>query len=163
MPSAAGRGRPPQVGLRRAVSAAYYAVFHALTERLAGASLAHLAPGDLSVLRRQIDHAALDRALRAASGRGAPTLHDPRAKQLGHLARATLARNATVRDLAKRFSTLRKEREAADYDHVKMFNRGEVLELVRSAELALRAVGSLTDEEARTLFALALLVQRPPR
>ena len=54
-----GAGRPRSVWLRRAVSAAYYAVFHAFAVRIAGQVLPQGSAVDQQRLTRSLEHAAL--------------------------------------------------------------------------------------------------------
>jgi hypothetical protein len=55
-PVQAGRGRPPYTAHRRAVSTAYYAVFHAITARIAAQGFPTADPQFLRRVRRWIAH-----------------------------------------------------------------------------------------------------------
>jgi hypothetical protein len=117
------RFRPEQVNLRRAVSAAYYALFHALVSascaRLAGSGRNE--QGLRAVLARGYSHSELERASRAfAQGRsGLP----PRLQRaLGGEQVST-----QLRELARLLQFIQEERHMADYDLSVGWQRSQVL------------------------------------
>jgi len=117
------RFRPEQVNLRRAVSGAYYALFHALVEvscvRLAG-------PGPRTramrrLLARTYTHAEMQRASRAFAQGANGLPPDLR------LALAGSEVSSELRELAQLFHRLQDDRHEADYDLAVQWRRGDVL------------------------------------
>lgn len=127
------RFRPEQVNLRRAVSSAYYALFHGLIEaacvRLAG-------PGRNEqelrrVLARTFTHGEMQRASRAfAQGPNGLTIGLRRA-----LGEAEVS--AALRELAQLFHRLQDDRLEADYDPSVHWRRGDVLVQIKSVAASL--------------------------
>jgi hypothetical protein len=132
-------GRPKQVSLRRAVSTAYYAVFHALAalcaEELVGWSRPweHFAP-----IYRSLEHAA--------------------AKKLFHRNGATYGREGAV--IGNTFILLQERRHTADYDPLPFpFGRSETLELIEQARQAIQTIRALPSER-RMLLAVNLIAKQ---
>ena len=132
------RGRPTQARLRRAVSTAYYAMFHTLA-----ASAANLFIG-----RRR--NAAWHRAYRA--------LEHGRAKSACRQAQKMQEFPADIRNFADVFVVLQIERQKADYAlDADAYRKSDVLGYIVSAELAARRfeqaeVGTRRDFAAHVLF-----------
>jgi uncharacterized protein (UPF0332 family) len=144
-------GRPKQIDLRRAVSAAYYACYHDVTLRSASQVLAYKTGGMLSPssgvihLVRRFSHAALVQACRLTQALDGPTidatwsrgrraawevLHDQRAGQLpSHLTTA-----------ASRLRDLQDLRHTADYDHVIRISRVQAINAVADARAVCRTL-----------------------
>lgn len=102
------RGAPPQVNLRRAISAAYYGVFHHLLADAADAMVGKTRRGEpgYGIVYRAFEHGRMrDRAGRAIN------LPDKIAHRLGIAAFSNLLRNG-----AAAFVALQAERHKADYD-----------------------------------------------
>ena len=134
-------GRPRQAVLRRAVSTAYYAMFHALclsnAETLVGASpTGHNASLWVDTYRT-LDH-------RVAKNR------------LGQ--RSQLPQEIAVRNFARVFGSLQEQRIRADYDPQARFARSEVLNLIARAEAATGAFCA-TSAQTRRSLAVYLLVR----
>lgn len=136
------RGRPRQAMLKRAISTAYYAMFHALCSSNANlvAGLSTDPPTREAWTRtyRSLDH-------RPASNRLAGTrrLADP-----------------AVRQFAIAFALLQEHRLTADYDPHSKFLRNEVSDLIDIAETATTALMSTTPTVRRPLAAMVLLRER---
>lgn len=115
---------------RRAISSAYYALFHAIT--LASAS--RFAPDDASrhELVRWFRHGDLKAVATWVHG-GTP----PRGLE-GSI--GALRGDERVRSVAVAFQRLIEARETADYDHNASFQRGDVHDLVRIAQEAVDLV-----------------------
>ena len=114
-------GRPRQADLRRAVSAAYYALFHALA--LCGANLL------------------------AGSNRNRPAWHQIyRALEHGHARNQCNDQSAMrtfpveIRDFGQRFVHMQGERQQADYSPNAAFSRGLVIQLIDETEEAITAL-----------------------
>jgi len=119
--------RPKQANIRRAISAAYYAVFHLLTRAAARA----FADGNESLiprLARTFNHGDMAKASKGFAKRELPQLLrnnsavDPVPPELSAVAEA--------------FSKLQESRHTADYDGGKVFQREEAVEAVKLAEEA---------------------------
>jgi uncharacterized protein (UPF0332 family) len=121
--------RPKQVNLRRAISSAYYALFHLLAAE--ASSLYAAEPEIASRISRTLNHGEMKKtSLMIANGKL------PRAIQLpsgGYSAPADL------KVVAKTFVSLQEARHEADYDVSRIVKRQEVLESVESARQAFGA------------------------
>ena len=121
--------RPKQASLRRAVSAAYYALFHLLVDeasrRLVGGSNRTALRSSLA---RAFDHATMKTvAKQFAEGRVSPRLVPG---LNGELPQRELVRVARV------FGDLQQHRHEADYDMRRRFTRIEALGITDGAERA---------------------------
>ena len=121
--------RPKQARLRRAVSAAYYALFHLL---VSDAVRRLLAGSDREALRnclsRAFDHAVMKRVARQFAQRGLSPKLEPGLNGIP-------LQEEIVR-VAAAFVDLRQHRHEADYDMGRSFTRLEVLSLINDAERA---------------------------
>lgn len=162
-------GRPRQVDLRRAVSAAYYSVYHDISLRSAShvvgyGAAAIDAPSDAALhLVRWYSHGGLALAarltedLQSASvdpgwkpGRRAAweVLHD---RNPGQLPPSLVLVTRRVRDLQE-------QRHSADYDHVESVSRAQALGAVAEADAVLQhlAANAATDPYAGFFILVAL-------
>jgi uncharacterized protein (UPF0332 family) len=143
--------RPKQANLRRAVSSAYYALFHLLTSE--ASALYAEEPGMASRINRTHNHTdikeaslmiarnKLPKAIQAA-GRGYTTPPD-------------------LKRMANGFLTLQEARHEADYDLSRRFRRQEALGLVESARQAFDAWYRVRrSDDARLYLACFLLLKR---
>lgn len=124
---------PEDTEYRRAVSAAYFALFHAVTLR----AVELLAPGDAIRQRyervRDIEHSALRSVAQWASDAGTP----PRSMA----SEAALARReARVRMVARALLRLNAERRRADYDHFARFSESRANRAINIADEAVATV-----------------------
>ena len=133
--------RPSDGQLRRAVSTAYYAVFHRVlragVERFVGAGNA-ARPG-YTLIYRGYSHGrirAVCTALDAAS------LGANVQRQL-----KTSAASQDMRDFASAFVALHANRQRADYDPQAAFSHSETIATVAEAASAIEAFDRKTDEE----------------
>ena len=141
--------RPKQVDLGRAVSAAYYAVFHALARQAAARAVGAAAPKAFSTaVMRSFEHATM----RSAADELAKP--NPAAKLRPLLAGVTLT--ADARRVCQRFGELQTQRHLADYDLSSSLTKADAERLVDDAEDTLRLIDSLKNDPAfaRCLFAL---------
>ena len=137
----AGRGRPAQARLRRAVSTAYYAMFHCL------AALA----ADLFIGRKRSP--AWHRTYRA--------LEHGRARNACQQGPAMREFPVAIRHFAEIFVMLQAERQKADYAlNVNAYQKSEVLEHVDSAEFAIRQFEQADIDARRGFVAHVLFRQR---
>jgi hypothetical protein len=145
--------RPKQANLRRAVSTAYYAIFHLLVEEgtaeIAGRNASRAEGRQL--VRRKFEHSTMYRVSQAtAEGRDwvrASTPSLPLGLQL----------------VAETFVALQEDRHQADYDSSDAFTRARALEAVERCELALRAWQTVRRTEESRFYLLALLLGPPRR
>lgn len=142
------RGKPKQVSLRRAISAAYYAVFHLLLEEMAAQSVPAAVAPMRSVATRAVNHSDVRKVCTwFASGGNLPgglTLSAPT--------------SADLRLVADTFVRLMQNRHAADYDLAARFKRSDTVVLVELAEQAFAAWGRIRATEEGKAFLLFLLI-----
>lgn len=124
---------------RRAVSTAYYAVFHALAKACTTAVLPSAKPSSPEYVRfyRALEHGAAFSAFRS----------EP------------LSKNAAFERIAEVFITPKVERERADYlppDHA-LFPKEDVRELIVQAREITEAISNLSVEQRRSLAAFLLI------
>ena len=144
--------RPRQASLRRAVSAAYYALFHSLTREAAD----RWVTGDdreplRRMLQRAFDHAIMAEACKEIARQNG-----------GKLAPALPASGAQpeLLNVAEAFLDLQQARHEADYDLARMFARQEVLDLIVRAEDAIADRQTVRRTLPADVFRVALLAKR---
>ena len=128
--------------LKRAVSTAYYAMFHALCESNADALVGASPTGQDFVIWAQT-YRALD--------------HGQAKNRLLSYRRESPA--TEIREFASAFGDLQEQRLAADYNPRSVFTRSQVVGLIDLAEAVTNAFGNLTARQRR-LLATHLLVAR---
>ena len=148
------RGPPRQVDLRRAVSSAYYAVFHALLTAAGDCFVGALHRGTprYALVYRAINHGAA-RALCLEASRMRPS-----DKFRPFMPAAEFSHD--LRSFALHFVRLQEERHGADYDPLPRLATAEVLASIGRAESALRMFRGVAVVE-RDLF--LTLLAFPPR
>lgn len=136
------RGRPRQAELRRAVSATYYALFHALA------------------------HCCADWL--AGSGRtGASWIQTYRALEHGHARNQCNDQSAMsvfpagIKDFGKIFVLMQRQRQQSDYSPIATFDRERVMQLITEAENAITALEN-APTAGRRAFAIHVLFRRRP-
>ncbi|MFV0280202.1 MAG: hypothetical protein ACK5JM_05505 [Rhodoblastus sp.] len=141
----ATRGKNSLTLKRRAVSTAYYAVFHALARSCADALLSSKGAVDRNSKNYERVYRALDHGpLRNAFG-ASPLKDDPAFKAIGNL---------VVR--------LQIERHNADYlPSRRLYRQSECLLLISSARQAIKLLRAL-DEDRRLTLATSLLFKNRP-
>jgi hypothetical protein len=127
--------RPKQANLRRAVSSAYYAVFHMLVYsaswQAAGPRKSTLANTANNIVGRWFSHGTMAKTSQIFSGRGSPKLNALFKTNLGALVTQPL------QDVANAFVDLQEQRHVADYDLAAApFTRQGTLALVQRARQA---------------------------
>ena len=144
------RKRPRQASLRRAVSTAYYGLFHFLIQEASG-FLVGTVPRRAAhrrALARAFDHAQMRRASRDfEAGRPGPWL------------RAAGEVPSGLREVASGFAELQRLRHLADYDPSTTWSRAIAMSAVGRAERAVRAWNAVRGTPAADAFLLALLVK----
>lgn len=144
--------RPKQASLRRAISAAYYAVFHLLTD---GGARFFIRGKDRAGLRlvvtRSFEHGEMKKAASSFSGGSPP-----------HVLAAALPPSGVppaLKQLARSFMELQQARHDADYNLSRAFTRQETLDLVSQAEQAFLDWRAVDGTAAGDTFLVALLLR----
>lgn len=140
--------RPKQASLRRALSAAYYALFHLLTS---DAARSHSPRVLRSRVKRAFDHAAMKEVcIGIAAG-------SPSGKLAGLFAPPI---SQDLRDVARAFVELQQLRHQADYDLDYVPNRADVLQKVLLTEQAFTKWSAVKRSPNGLAFMAALLFHR---
>jgi hypothetical protein len=139
--------RPRQASFRRAVSSAYYAVFHMLTND----AVRRLVPDTPGPLRTQVQRAFAHAEMRTAC--------EQFAKSLGAFSRLLLSPvEPDLQIVAKAFVELQHQRHLADYDLSRDFDRIEVLGIIGQAKAAISAWARVRNTPNANVFLAALLL-----
>ena len=154
--------KPRQASLRRAVSAAYYALFHLLTaegaKRLSPAKPKGLRP----LIQRAYNHGDMRNVcVSVAAGQRAflkSGLSGQNPSPTHQLLRFPL--DAALFDVIEAFLLLQAARNDADYNLHTQLSRTEVLRRVEDARQAFTDWISIRDTPNATVFLSALLLQR---
>lgn len=135
--------KPRQVDLKRAVSAAYYALFHALARLCADTITGAGPPRSTKAWQqtyRALAHGFARNACGQARNKGFP---------------------APIVKFAELFALLQQHRHAADYDPLSEFRRGDVVAMIEATEQALATFKIAPRPDLRAFVALVLLDNRP--
>lgn len=144
--------RPKQASLRRGGSAAYYSLFHLLTE----ASTAFLVSGGArereqlrGALRRSYAHATMKSVSNAFASGAPPAVWQPAA---GPISR-------DLRKVAETFVELQEARHEADYDLTRSWTKQEAMDLVARTRQAFEAWTRVRSSQAAGTYLVALLAK----
>lgn len=146
---------PTDVDLRRAVSAAYYAVFHTL----AGAGAQSVAPGSVHLqnqVARAFSHTAMRKVCDAYARSPARPFPQPGLTNLN-----PAAPNLRLSGIAEAFAVLQEARHAADYDPgytTSILDASLLLDLAHAALADFAAIQS--DPDTQVFLAALLLSDR---
>lgn len=148
--------RPREASLRRAVSAAYYALFHLLTADAAGRLWPSGPAGIRTLLARTFDHGPMSQASKAfANGHGGLP------SSLSRVAPDPAIIPPGLRAVARTFYQLQEERHSADYDLSRRFTRREVMALIARTESAFADWQEVRRTDGARLYLLAILLWKP--
>jgi hypothetical protein len=152
-PAKPGRGRPPYTAHRRAVSTAYYAVFHAVTHRVAVTVFPDADAAFQQKIRRWIGHMDVRTVARWVSqlqgtSAGSPPPHI--SSLLAPAGGAVHVDSDTVA-IADGFLELNDKREQADYDHGAVFTRPDTLGHIALARHVVSVVGQTQSDAAHDI------------
>ena len=138
------RGRPQQTHLRKAISAAYYAMFHALAN-----SNADTLVGSISSIRNSTEWTRTQRALNHGIARAQIIKNE------------MVAFDSAIQDFGNTFLTLQLDRHEADYNPnpKEPFKRSETTRHIRRAREAIDNFQSISIQERRR-FATYILFGR---
>jgi hypothetical protein len=147
-------GRPRQADLRRAISSAYYGVFHTILIAAADETVgaAHRSTPNYALAYRSIDHRSL-RALCVEIQKSSLPTKYRRYEPVGGFSRF-------MRIVAVSVVELQDARHAADYDPLVFLKRSEASLAVRTAR---RAARRFSNAGARSRKAFLTLLLFPPR
>lgn len=144
--------RPKQANLRRATSAAYYALFHFLTQKAARFLISGVG-AERELLRqgvaRVFNHGHMKKTSEAFAGAHQNAW---RALYPGHPIPAPL------RAIAGSFVDLQQARHEADYDQTRAFTRSEVQALIAQAQQAIGSWDAIANDPLADAYLIALLI-----
>jgi hypothetical protein len=145
-----GVGRPRQTDLRRAVSTAYYALFHLLTQD--GARHISTNPELQPLVARAFGHGEMKQVSDLFARNRLPD----------HLSRLVPVMPADLQVVADAFFQLQEARHRADYDirPDRGFRREEARTQIRRAREAFEAWQRVREDPAAEVYLLALLLHR---
>ena len=145
--------RPRQASLRRAISSAYYALFHMLASD-ATTLLPNQPAGLRQQARRVLSHSDMKSVCRQFSTGNIANLTAETARLVvRHV-------EAEISAVAKAFVDLQEARHRADYDLASPFARLEAVSLIEKAKKALADWHRIRSKPNATLFLAALLLQK---
>ena len=134
--------QPSQADMRRAISTAYYAVFHTLAasnaQLIAGQPRSNMSSYAWDRVYRRLDHGRAQSNLRAA---------------LNLLSQ-------TGETFARTFIDLQEQRQEADYNPNALIARSDTVNVIARAQTAIRDFVQLTQEERRLMAAQAMFDRR---
>lgn len=146
--------RPNDAELRRAVSTAYYALFHkvvaAAAERFIGPR--HQNSAGFGIIYRGFQHRDIKSVCEALQ---VSTLKE---KYQRVLQRISVSQD--IKDFASAFPTLQEARHLADYDPMIQFFVSDVASLVDAAEVAMDAFDRAAGDEKADILALMMVGAR---
>jgi uncharacterized protein (UPF0332 family) len=150
------KGKPKQANLRRAVSAAYYALFHYLVDQSCQAILGtqHSRRGYRQSLARAFAHGTMKDACGSFSSTQLPVAI---AKPIPKGAKGRRGIPPEVQVIASAFKELQQKRHLADYDLSERFKRSEVLALVEQVETVIAQFDAAPASDCRQFFLACLL------
>lgn len=157
-------GRPPDVAVRRGISAAYYAVFHELTKQAAKHLVGSCPDGIQNEIRRSWSHGEISRLAAHVVERARTLVRAPHVplrglfEKIGPLLDVVATDDALV-DGLRLFNDMQEQRHAADYDHGVRFAQSDLLEACDNARLARRQLDRASTA-AREAFFTLLTVRR---
>ena len=141
--------RPKQASLRRAVSAAYYALFHLLISESSRLLIAKQNLKELRILAsRAFVHSEMKQASKVFASGSLPTA----------LKTIVGAVPPALKRVADTFVELQEARHEADYDIGQRFTRSEVLELVHRAEDVFTVWDTIRGHQSSDVYLASLLL-----
>jgi uncharacterized protein (UPF0332 family) len=143
--------RPKQANLRRAISSAYYSVFHLLVDEACRVQIGSVSNQAQfrQVLGRAFTYGIMKEACKSFGG---GTLKRGVAKGLS----VTFNIPAEIRELADTFVDLQENRHLADYDLTERFKRADVLVLIAEARQHIENFRNLAPSNEKQFFLACL-------
>lgn len=148
------QGRPRQVDIRRAISAAYYGIFHAIVTAAADQFIGptNRARGRYALAYRSVSHEWLRDLCREVQKQTLPRRFRSYEPPSGF--------GPNIRAFAAATIELREKRVAADYDPIMRFNRSDALLAIRTSRAALKRFRRANTTRRVAFLSLLLF---PPR
>lgn len=145
------KGAPNQIRLRRAISTAYYALFHAITRAATDAAIGarHRQTPRYELFYRGFEHRRMRGSCEAVDK---PKMAAKDCKALG-----LEAVTPELRDVANAFVNLQMKRHWADYAPSGKVTRSEARDLLDLAELGIKQLAA-ADAEQRKNFLVFLMI-----
>jgi len=138
--------KPKQASLRRAISAAYYALFHLLTE--AGARRLSPRPNTVPSVRRAFGHAEMREVCASLTGLES---------------RYKIKFPAEITQVGQSFVELQDARNKAEYDYQRLVTRAATLVRCEKARIALDQWRVVKNKPEARIFLWELLIGRKLR
>ena len=138
--------KPRQATLRRAISTAYYAVFHMLLDEAVAALVVNAELRFL--LARAFNHGDMEKACRPFAAGNLPA----------HLSAVISAVPADLQTVARMFIKLQEVRHDADYNRRARYRRQQALDAVADAQTAFDAWTRVRSSAEAKVFLTSLLV-----
>ena len=154
------RNRPTQANLRRAVSAAYYALFNLLVTSGANCAGSKLNASGRAMIMRSFEHATMKTV---CSNYAKATLTSMSSSKMSPSKLDSLLTFPIANDLktvADAFVELQEQRHRADYDASAKFDRIEVSALVKSAQEAFLCWATIKSQKNTKVFMIDLLLRK---
>jgi uncharacterized protein (UPF0332 family) len=142
--------RPKQASLRRAVSTAYYALFHLLTSE---AAKNWKRPAERTAVARIFDHGSMVKV--CATKRDELNAYFKTRPAAGHA--LDVLKHLHV--ITNSFVLMLQHRHSADYDGATKWTRTDVLEKIESVEAAFEAWHEIRYEHVAQNFLVTLLIK----
>ena len=158
-PPEVGRGRPPYTAHRRAASTAYYAAYHALTEKVVDLSFQSADQSFRRRVRRWVGHDDIAEvcrwvsALQCTGSYSVPKHIQSLLAPPGGPARI----DADTVAIADGFLELKEKREEADYDHEAVFTRTDTRTQIGLARRVVTVVQAANSAEVQTFLGLVAM------
>lgn len=151
--------KPKQVSLRRAISSAYYAMFHYLVEESCRIQIgtSHAQAPYRNVLGRAFVHTVMKAACMGFAG---GTLKSNVTKGLPRDAAGNYAIDPAIQKISEAFTNMQQKRNLADYDRSERFKRSEVLMQLEAARDAVAKFDALPMSDDKRFFLACLWAWR---
>jgi uncharacterized protein (UPF0332 family) len=149
-----GVGRPRQVDIRRAISASYYALFHAVVTAAADLVVGqnNRAEPRYGLVYRSIDHNKLREFCKEVQKQTLPEKYRRYASQGGF--------GPDIKAFATAVVELQEKRHTADYDPMAQMKQSDAILLTRTARAALIRLQNANADERMIFFTLLLFEPR---
>lgn len=156
------RGRPYDVDLRRAVSASYYALFHAVSLATANKVFGSSQAANEHAVR-WLNHGDIDGASKQVVAFDQNPTIDPRQSPEKRAVWTLLTHeppSPRVLNVARQFSALMALRHVADYDSSVRISKPAALQAYGDATAAVRDLGASSDQELSAYLGLIAFAAR---
>ncbi|HWU14788.1 MAG TPA: hypothetical protein VN157_12345 [Caulobacter sp.] len=147
-------GAPNQTSLRRAVSTAYYALFHHLLQSGADALVGKRSrkTARYALIYRSFDHGRMKQICQAVDR--------PMLAEREKIALGSPSIRQELRDVAGIFVQLQQQRHWADYSPTGKISRSDAIDLVNQAEFAAKQLNACPTEQRKDFLTLLMTSSR---